>query len=187
MLVHIVEIWFEMLVHLQVWHNGKQLFCCFLLFHICLNAPQYDNSLFSFTLCTSVLLFHIDVVLTFLSKLLFTWQWLSNFQKIFQVSGHFGGLVGVLLLWMLLFSRWWNFSTTLIVKYINLMVWIDKFDVFNLIEVCIGHLIICLLFCVSISLKALLLLYVPPWMILPLVIPFEYWIRTPLYHAWILY
>ena len=34
MLVHFLEIWFEMIVGLYVWHKGNNVFCCFWWFHI---------------------------------------------------------------------------------------------------------------------------------------------------------
>ena len=50
MLVHFLEIKFEMIVGLKVWYYGEQLFHFFLCFQAYLITSQYDNTLLSFIL-----------------------------------------------------------------------------------------------------------------------------------------
>ena len=49
MLVHILEIQFEMIVGVEVWHNGEQNCHCFC--YIYLYASQYDTFSFTLILC----------------------------------------------------------------------------------------------------------------------------------------
>ena len=50
MLVHFLEIKFEMTVDLYAWHNAQQIFSVLILYHIYPNASGYENALFSRTL-----------------------------------------------------------------------------------------------------------------------------------------
>ena len=72
MLVHFLEIEFEMIEGFYVWHNGQQPIHCFnyisiyIYFYIYLNASQYDNTLSEFTLnaCLNSALFFTQYLKT---------------------------------------------------------------------------------------------------------------------------
>ena len=86
------EIKFEMIVGLWIWHNAEQYFHCFLslfiIFYRKLNASQYDNTLFSFTLfsCLKYRFLHSTSVLSILTDVLLILSTITSFMHEMYIS-----------------------------------------------------------------------------------------------------